>query len=211
MLRYFIIALFTCNSIFVFSQQKKSLVKPNSIGIYYGLGNERNFIFDDPDYLYKTHYLKASFNYKLNDRKYQWGLAIQPQIHFLKHQLLNKFFVQPFQENFEENRIIFTKLKSMRLYGLTFEINVRRKILNKTEVLAFFAVGPGIIDTQTERLAKGFTFIENLGLGIRYELLSNFFIELKPNFNHVSNARLQLPNSGYNVLNLEIGLSLNLR
>lgn len=210
MLRDLTIALFLCNSLFVFSQQKKSLVNPTSIGIYYGLGNESNFIFDDPDYLYKTQYLKASFNYALNDKKHKWSLVIQPQIHFLKHQLLNKFFVQSFQENFEENRIIFTKLKSMRLYGVTFEINIRRKILKKTEVLAFFAVGPGIIDTQTERLAKGFTFIENLGIGIRYELLNDFFVEFKPNFNHVSNARLQLPNSGYNVLNLEFGLSWEL-
>ncbi len=210
MLRYLTIALFICNSLFVFSQQKKSLVNPTSIGIYYGLGNESNFIFDDPDYLYKTQYLKASFNYALNDKKYKWSLAIQPQVHFLKHQLLNKFFVQPFQENFEENRIIFTKLKSMRLYAVTFEINVRHKIINKTEILAFFAVGPGVIDTQTERLAKGFTFIENLGIGIRYELLNDFFVEFKPNLNHVSNARLQLPNSGYNVLNLEFGLSWEL-
>ena len=210
MLRYLTIALFLCNSLFGFAQQKKSLVKPTSIGIYYGLGNEHNFIFDDTDYLYKTQYLKASFNYALNGEKYKWSLAVQPQVHFLKHQLLNKFFVQPFQENFEENRIIFTKLKSMRLYVVTFEINIRRKILKKTEVLAFFAVGPGIIDTQTERLAKGFTFIENLGIGIRYELLNDFFVEFKPNFNHVSNARLQLPNSGYNVLNLEFGLSWGL-
>ena len=76
--------------------------------------------------------------------------------------------------------------------------------------MAFFAVGPGVIDTQTERLARGFTFIENLGIGIRYELLNDFFVEFKPNFNHVSNARLQLPNSGYNVLNLEFGLSWEL-
>ena len=211
MLRNLTIALFLCNSLFVFSQQKKSLVNPTSIGIYYGLGNESNVIFDDLDYLYKTQYVKASFNYAINDKKYKWSLAIQPQVHFLKHQLLNKFFVQSFQENFEENRIIFTKLKTIRLYGLTFEINVRRKILKKTEVFAFFAAGPGMIDTQTERLAKGITFIENLGLGIRYELLSNLFIELKPNFNHVSNAGIQLPNSGYNVLNLEAGLSWNLR
>ena len=210
MLRDLTIALFLCNSFFVFSQQKKSLVNPTSIGIYYGLGNESNFIFDDPDYLYKTQYLKASFNYALNDKKYKWSLAVQPQVHFLKHQLLNKFFVQSFQENFEENRITFTKLKSMQLYAIAFEISVRQKILSNTEIVAFFAVGSGIIDTQTERLGKGFTFIENLGIGIRYELLNDFFVEFKPNFNHVSNARLQLPNSGYNVLNLEFGLLWNL-
>ena len=191
----------------VISQQK---LQPSTIGIYYGFGNENNFIFDDPDYLYKTRYIKASFSYALNDKKYQWNLAIQPQIHFLQHQLLNKFFVQPFQENYEENRIIFTKLKPMHLYALAAEISVQRKIFNKTEILAFFAFGPGIIDTQTERLGKGFTFIENLGIGIRHEVVDKFFLEVKPTFNHVSNAGLQLPNSGFNVLNLELGLSWKL-
>jgi hypothetical protein len=210
LLRYFITILFLSNFIIVGAQQKKTVLKPNNIGIYYGLGNEDNFIFDDPDYLYKTTYIKASFSYLLNNSSFQWSLAVQPQVHFLKHQLLNEFFIQSSEENFEANRIRFTQLKSMRLYALTFEISVRRKILNKTEVFAFFAVGPGTIDTQTERLAKGFTFIENLGIGIRHEFLKNVFLEAKPTINHVSNAGLQLPNSGYNVLNFEIGLSWNL-
>jgi len=209
-LRNFLLFIFLNTSVFVFAQQRVSKLKPDFIGIVYGLGNEHTFLFDDPDYLYKTQYLKASFQYTLNTKKYHLGIAIQPQVHFLKHQLLNKFFVQSFQENFEENRIIFTKLKSMQLYALTFEINVSRKIFKRLEALAFFGIGPAIIDTQTERLAKGFTFIENLGVGIRYQITNKLFFEAKPNINHVSNARIQLPNSGYNVLNLEIGVSWGL-
>lgn len=210
MLRNFLFFVFLSTSVFVDAQQRVSKLKPDFIGITYGLGNENTFLFDDPDYLYKTQYLKASFQYKLNKKKYQLGLAVQPQVHFLKHQLLNKFFVQPFEENFEENRIIFTKLKSMQLYALAFEINVSRQFFNRLEVLAFFGIGPAIIDTQTERLAKGFTFIENLGVGIRYQIANKLFFDFKPNINHVSNAGLQLPNSGYNVLNLEVGVSWSL-
>jgi len=197
-------------SFYCFSQTKYQKLKPDAIGIYYGIGNEDNLLFDDPDYLYKTQYLKASFQYQLNAKKYRWGLAVQPQIHFLQHQLLNPFFVRNSEENFEEDRLIFTKLKSMQLYALEFEINVRRVIFKKLEISAFFGVGPAIIDTRTERLAKGFTFIENIGIGIHYKLSKNIFLELRPTLNHVSNARIQLPNSGYNVLNLEVGVSWNL-
>jgi len=201
----FIVSCISC-----FSQTKTSKFSPDAIGIYYGTGNENNFLFDDTDYLYKTHYLKASLQYALNSRKYRWSLAVQPQIHFLQHQLLNLFFVQPFQENFEENRIIFSKLKSMQLYALEFEISVRRSLFEKLEVSAFFGFGPAIIDTKTERLAKGFTFIENIGFGIHYRLSKKLFLELRPTFNHVSNAGIELPNSGYNVLNLEAGFSWSL-
>ena len=193
-----------------FSQTKNTILKPDVIGIYYGFGNQHNILFDDTDYSYKTQFLKASFQYYLNNKVYRWGLAVQPQIHFLKHQLLNPFFVRNIEENFEEDRIIFTKLKSMQLYALEFEINVRRSITKNLEVSAFFGFGPAIIDTRTERLAKGFTFIENIGLGIHYKLFKKLFLEFRPTFNHVSNAGIKLPNSGYNVVNLEIGFSWSL-
>jgi len=104
----------------------------------------------------------------------------------------------------------FTRLKSMHLYVLTFEVSVRRHIFKNFEIAAFFAVGPGSIDTRTERLAKGFTFMENLGIALHYKLSKKLFLELRPTFSHVSNARLKLPNSGYNSMNLEAGISWNL-
>jgi len=210
--RIAIIALLVFSSIGCFSQEDKtaSKLKPNNIGVYYGFGNEQNLLIKDDDYLFKTQYIKASFYYKLNNRKYQLGLSIQPQIHFLKHQLLNKFFVQPFEDNFEENRLIFTKLKSMRLYALEFEISIKRKIFEKLDAHVFFGIGPAIIDTKTERLSKGFTFIENFGVGLTYQLSKKLFIDIKPSYNHISNAQIQPENSGYNVLNLEIGLTIGL-
>lgn len=210
MIRSFIIFLFISQSIFVVAQQQKSTLIPDAIGLSFGFGNENTFLFDDPDYSYKTQYLKASFQYNLNSNKYQLGLAIQPQVHFLEHQLLNIFFVKPTDENFEENRVIYSQLKSMRLYALTIELNLSRKIFKNTRILAFLAIGPASIDTDTERLAKGFTFVENMGIGIEYELVNDLLFALKPSFSHVSNANLQLPNGGYNVMNLEFSLSWKL-
>ena len=181
MLRNLFIATIYFCCVASFSQSKNKKLKLDVIGIYYGIGNEHTFLFDDPDYLYKANYLKASFLYNLNNKTYRWSLAIQPQIHFLKHQLLNPFFVRNIEENFEEDRITFTKLKSMRFYALSFEISVRRKVFNKLEVSAFFAAGPGIINTRTERLAKGFTFTENIGLGVHYGLSKKTIFRCKTN------------------------------
>jgi len=208
--RSLLIALICWYHVSCFSQTKSKKLQPDTIEIYYGFGNEHTFLFNDADYLYKTQYIKASFQYALNDKKNRLSLAIQPQIHFLQHQLLNRFFVRETEENFEEDRIRFSKLKQMRLYGLEVELNVRRIVLKKLEISAFFAVGPAIIDTRTERLAKGFTFMETIGFGLHYKLSQKLFLALRPTFSHVSNARLQLPNSGFNVMNLEAGISWNL-
>ena len=207
-----ITSFFILNSFFCFSQKDKfnSKLIPYKIGAYFGFGNEQNFIFDDLDYFYNTHYIKISLHYPLNDNTFQLELNLQPQIHFIKHQLLNKYFVLQTDDNYEDKRVSFTKLKSMRLYELQFELMAKRKVSKKIDAFAFLSFGPATVDRETERLKEGFTFIENLGLGLSYRLNENTIVEIKPSFNHISNAQIRLPNSGYNVLNLEIGLSIKL-
>ena len=186
------------------------MVKPHLIVLSYGYGAEDNFAFNDKDYSYKTHIIKVSFYYALNQRRYQLGFSVQPQIHFLEHQLLNEHFVQPHETNFEALRARFTQLKQMTLYALQGEFSIRRKITKKMEVLAFLSVGPAIIDTETERLTKGFTFIENIGLGINYQFGKQWFFTIKPSYNHISNAEIQERNSGYNSMNIEFGLGFSI-
>ena len=118
--------------------------------------------------------------------------------------------MQPSDENYEENRILFTRLKSMQLYALQFELLAKWKFLKKLDGYVFFAIGPGIIDTETERLTQGFTFIENIGVGLSYSISEQLLFDIKPSYNHISNAQIQLSNSGYNSLNIEVGLSLRL-
>ena len=208
--KIFITSFYLVNSVFCYSQQKKinSKFVPYKIGIFYGVGNEKNFVFYNHDYFYKTHIVKVNVHYAIRNGFFQLELNLQPQLHFIKHQLLNKYFVLPTDENYEENRIAFTKLKSIQLYALQFELLAKRKITKRLEAFAFFAIGPAIIDTETERLSKGYTFIENIGLGLSFELREKLFLDVKPSFNNISNAQFQLSNSGYNTLNFEIGLSM---
>lgn len=209
--KLFFLILFI-NSFCSFSQQRNTLLKfkPYKLGIFYGYGNEENFLFNDKDYAYKTEVIKVTIHYPISEGFFQFELNLQPQVHFIEHQLLNEYFVLTTDENYEENRVLFTKKKSMQLYAIQFELLVKRKISRKLEGYAFMGIGPAVIDTETERVAKGFTIIENLGIGISYEISNNLLFDIKPNFNHVSNAQIKLPNSGYNTFGIEIGLSIKL-
>ncbi|OBY65813.1 hypothetical protein LPB301_08305 [Polaribacter reichenbachii] len=73
------------------------------------------------------------------------------------------------------------------------------------------SLGFNYIDTRTERIAKGFTFLENFSLGISYETFSDSYLYIGTNlFGHVSNLDFNLPNAGYNILGLEIGYSFKI-
>ena len=210
--KLFILLFFLINPILCSQNEKiKSKFKPNKIGLLYGYGNERNFIFDDTDYFFNSHSVKVILHFPLSNGSIPLELNLLPQIHFMRHQLKNEFFIFEWEENYEEKRRLFTTLRSLQLIALQFEFRVNRKISNVLNGYAFLAFGPAVIDNESERLSKGFTFIENIGLGLSGKLNKNLFFDLKPNFGHVSNANIKLPNSGYNFLGIEIGLSLKLK
>ena len=192
-----------------FSQEdNKAVLKPNKIGFLYNFGTGENFIFDDLDYMYSTNTYKAQAFYKLGIWKHiHFELIVQPQVQFIKHQLINEQFVTPDQENYLEKRAEFTKSKNMNLYGLEFGFAAKKQVLEKLALQGTISLGFSFIDTRTERLAKGFTFIENFSLGFSYNTLKNFYLYLGTNFGHVSNLNFQKPNDGYNILGLEIGYS----
>ena len=195
--------------LFSFGQeQKEPILKPYKIGFLYNFGASENFIFNNVDFTYSTNTYKVQAFYKLNSWKnIDIELIVQPQIQFLKHQLINKYFITPDQENYLEKITEFTKAKSMNLYGLEFGFAAKKQVLEKLDIQGTISLGFSFIDKRTERLAKGFTFIENFSLGFSYNILKNCFLYLGTNFGHVSNLSFQRPNNGYNVLGLEIGYS----
>jgi hypothetical protein len=189
-------------------EEKNSILKPYKIGFLYNLGVNENFILNDVDYTYSTNTFKAQAFYKLGKWKnIDFELIVQPQIQFLKHQLINENFVRPDQESYLEKRIEFTKSKTMRLYALEFGFSAKKQLTKKLDLQGTLSLGLSIIDSRSERLAKGFTFIENLSIGFSHQTFKNSFIYLGTNFGHVSNLNFQKPNDGYNILGLEIGYS----
>jgi hypothetical protein len=192
---------------FTISQEKKkAILKPYKIGFLYNYGTNENFLFDDVDYTYSTQTYKGQLFYKLRTWKnWDFELIAQPQIQFLNHQLINEQFITPDQENYLEKRVEFTQSKKMNLYGIEFGFAGIKKITQNVYFQGSLSLGFTIVDTRTERLAKGFTFIENLSLGILYKTTSKSQFYLGTNFGHVSNLDSQKPNDGYNILGLEIG------
>ena len=161
-----------------FSQERnKSILKPYKLGFLYNFSSNENFIFDDVDYTYITNTYKAQVFYKLGKWKnINLELIVQPQVQFLKHQLINEQFITPDQENYLEKRTEFTKAKMMNLYGLEFGFGAKKEITEKLNLQGTISLGLSFIDTRTERLTKGFTFIENFSLGFSYKIVKNSYL-----------------------------------
>ncbi len=124
------IIYFSIFSFLLLVKKKKIYFKAYKIGFLYNYGTNENFIFDDPDYTYSTNTYKLQAFYKLgNWKSLDFELIVQPQIQFIKHQLLNKWYVTPDQDNYEEKIDEFTKPKKMNLYGLEFGFAAKKKFL----------------------------------------------------------------------------------
>lgn len=210
-MKFKILFIFLSFSVFFsFSQEiNNSKLKPYKIGFLYNTATNENFLNDDPDYTYSTNTYKAQAFYELgNWKSLEFELIVQPQVQFLKHQLLNKWFVTPDQDHVQEKIDEFTKHKTMKLYALEFGFAAKKRFFKKLDFQGTISLGFSYIDTRTERLAKGFTFIENFSLGFSYNITKKSYLYIGTNFfGHVSNLNFQKPNDGYNILGLEVGYS----
>lgn len=176
-------------------------------GFQFNKNSRNNFYFQEVDYALDINTFKYQRFYKLKDLG-NWDFNAIPQLQYqyIRHRLLNKFFVQDFNygENFEQFRERFMRPKTISLFAFEVGFQLRRRLLNDLFFEFTAGLGAGYIDTETERLAKGFTFLENLSFGIALPFLSNEayagFL-----FNHISNFNTQNPNSGYNTIGWEIG------
>ena len=187
---------------------KKGLFNIKKIGFLYNNANDKNFIFDDKDFSYSTNIYKLQAFYNLGAWKsLKFELILQPQIQILEHQLLNKYFVLPLEKNYQEKRTEFTTPKTMYLYAFELGFVIKKKILRRLDYLIKMGLGIATIDTRTERLAKGFTFIENASLGLSYNLVDTTFLFIGSNIGHVSNLDTQKPNNGYSFVGFEVGIS----
>ncbi|MEO9570900.1 MAG: acyloxyacyl hydrolase [Polaribacter sp.] len=209
-----ILFLFLFSSFFALKAQenKKSIFNVKKIGFLYNYADENNFLFDDTDYSYYTNTYKIQAFYDLgNWKKWDIELLIQPQIQKIHHQLLNIQFVLPSEDNYLEKRIEFTTPKTMHLFGLELGFVFKREIIKDLDFRITAGLGVATIDTRTERLAKGFTFLENGSLGFSYKTFNKTAIYIGSNIGHVSNLDFKSPNNGYTFLGYEIGISYSLK
>lgn len=195
-----------CSSFYAFGQEtKKESRKLKKVGLLFNSAKQNNFLFSDRDYDYQTNVIKAQLFYSLRKgEKWDINLIVQPQVQFAKHQLLNPFYVSSDLPNVQELRDRFTQERNISLYQFELGFQLTTKLIEQLYFESTLGLGAGYISEESERLAKGFTFIENLSVGLAYQLKSSEFY-LGTNVGHVSNFDTQEPNDGYNILGFEIG------
>lgn len=209
----FLFILFSFSTYLTYAQDNnKSKLKPYKVGFLFNNATNENFLNDDPDYTYSTNTYKAQAFYELGNWKgLELELIVQPQVQFLKHQLLNEQYVLPSEDNYLEKRDEFTQAKTLHLYGIEFGFAAKKRLFEKLDLQGTISLGFNYIDTRTERLAKGFTFNENFSLGFSYNIIKDSYLYFGSNFfGHISNLNFQKPNDGYNIFGLEIGYSYEL-
>ena len=178
-------------------------------GINYGIGKQQIFPYNSPDYIYKLNSYKIQIDYQIRKyRVFSYEFLLEPGIYSVKHQLLNKYFVQPKDgTDYLEKREIFIKEKTITEYVLNIGFIVRYNLKERFSLFILGSIGPMYSNTETERLAKGFAFSDILAVGCAYKT-GKIMFEIRPGLRHVSNADLKLPNSGHNSTNIDFGISV---
>ncbi len=211
-LRFTIVFIFLVSIPICSQDDKNSVFIPDEIGVLYNFTSEENFLFNDPDYTYKAHVFKLQGIYDVKSwRTTSLQFLISPQTHRIEHQLLNEQFVTPSETDYLNKRNEFTQLKTITLLGLEFGISLKQKLFHKFYGVLTAGVGIANIDRRTERLASGFTFIENGSLGFLYQISSKYQLYSGMQIGHVSNFDFKQPNSGYNNLGAEFGIRYQLQ
>lgn len=205
---FLIIVIFLLNfSLLATAQESKSKYR---IGFNYGFGETNKFPFSTDDYTYHIRFYKIQLNYLLKEcRKFDFEINVEPSYYRTEHQLLNKHFVTPEDPDYLEKREEFTQLKTMNEYVLGLGFLVRYSVIKNLSVSILGSIGPMYIDTETERMSKGFAFSDVLSFGVSYKF-KRVVLETRYGVRHVSNAQLQQPNNGYNTTNLEFGILVDL-
>lgn len=175
------------------------------IGFIYGYSAQNKFIKQEYDYFYESKIFKISNHFMLRNRpNYNLELLIEPSYYRSKHQMLNYWFISHTVENGDELRAKYMKMKDINEYVLNVGLMYRRKLSDKHSLYAYLNSGPMYIDTETERLKKGFAFSDIFALGYNYKI-NKISFDIKGTYRHVSNANIQKPNFGYNAYGFEVG------
>lgn len=68
---------------------------------------------------------------------------------------------------------------------------IRKKLLKGEELYALLGFGSMTISKATERLAKGYTFVSTIGIGLQTRINDKLFFNVSGKLRHMSNAELK--------------------
>lgn len=192
-------------SVFAYSQDSIPRFRWLRSGLVLGYASQNTFMNQEWDYTYESKIIKFSNHFNLSrKRKHSWEILVEPSYYRSKHQMINYWFISHTVENGNELRAKFMPLKSINEYVLNVGMVYRRYLNLHSSVYAALNSGPMYIDTDTERLKKGFAFSDILSVGYNYKMKKISF-DAKCMIRHASNANMQMPNFGLNSGGFEIG------
>lgn len=192
-------------SVFAYSQDSIPRFRWLRSGLVIGFASQNTFMKQEWDYTYESKIIKFSNHFNLSrKRKHSWEILVEPSYYRSKHQMINYWFISHTVENGDELRAKFMPLKTINEYVLNVGIVYRRYLNLHSSVYATLNSGPMYIDTETERLKKGFAFSDVLSVGYNYKMKKISF-DAKCMIRHASNANIQMPNFGLNSVGFEMG------
>jgi len=175
------------------------------LGAHVGFSQQDIFPFNDADYTHTSRYIKLQVGKEVWEKELQsLEVLIEPSVYFVEHQLLNLFFITPSTPNFAEQRDRFTQKRSFEEYALNLGLVYGYELTDRFKAYGMISIGPMTSTADTERLKRGFSFSDILGMGMRYQI-GRLSYDIRFTLRHVSNANLRLPNSGHNSAGIEIG------
>ena len=190
--------------------QKESI--PPNWGIHVGYATQQAFPFKNKDYtLTQNNILVCLRLQQFQLGSFKVDVLSELGYYFSKHQLRNKWFTttsnfDDFPENFQEKMLVKKNIHQLATHlGVTLNWFLSSKIA----VFGYGSVGPMWNSQETERLAAGFAFSDNIGLGMKLKYKKNFWISSTLILRHESNANLKFPNSGHNSVGLRLGMMFN--
>ena len=190
--------------------QKESI--PSNWGIHMGYATQQAFPFKNKDYtLTQNNILVCLRLQQFQLGNFKVDVLSELGYYFSKHQLRNKWFTttsnfDDFPENFQEKMMVEKNIHQLATHlGITLNWFLSSKIA----VFGYGSVGPMWTSQETERLAAGFAFSDNIGLGMKLKYKKNFWISSVLILRHESNANLKFPNSGHNSVGLRLGVMFN--
>ena len=191
----------------------QDLENPKPWGLHFGYSTQQTIPFNLPDYHYtQVHILGQIPIKKYMYKKINLHFFVEGGYYHARHQLLNSWFTTTAQFNNFPDDFQQEMLQKKSIHQLVFHtaVEIAHFINSKTQLYAYAAIGPMWTSKQTERLAKGIAFSDNLGIGMKFKLTKNMWISHLMVIRHESNANLQFPNSGHNTLGVRVGLVFNL-
>lgn len=181
-------------------------------GIQIGYGTQQAAPFNSDQYFYEQRSIIGSMRLKeFRHKKINLTVWAQSGYFNATHQLKNKWFTTTvyfdnFPENFQQDML---QKKTIHEVVAQLAIELSHYITANTQVYGYAAVGPMWVSQQTERLAAGLAFSDNLGIGLKFRLSKNIWLNSTAVLRHESNANLSFPNSGHNTIGLRLGVVFN--